>query len=350
MASMGNHGLLEREASFDVVHADTLRFFPDLVRELGGEPTQLLAELGLESGLLTSGQPVGYRVIASLLEHAARRLRCPDFGLRLAARQGGGAVFGALGIVMRNSATLGDGLAYVAKHSHAHSPAARVHMTPERDGRGTIVGHDILVERLPLKRQAIEQFLLLAQLNAMQITGGRARVREVLFRFQPLSPPAIYRRYFGCDVRFDQSLDGVVFSDADVNSPTISPDPQLLSKATSFIDSQLSRVTPIRAQVRAIIVRLIETSHCNKERVAAELHMHPRTLHRRLRAEGTCFEQIKDGVRRDVALGHLRAGGLSLQRIAEKVGYAEHSVLTRSCSRWFSASPREVRRSGHESA
>jgi AraC-like DNA-binding protein len=309
MVSTGNQESVEQEAAFDLVHADTLRFFPDLVRELGGDPAQLLLELGLDSGFLSNGQPAGYRVIANLMEHAAARLRCPDLGLRLATLQGGGSV-------------------------------------PSR--RRVFVGHDILVDRLPIKRQAIEQFLLLAHLNAVEITGGKARVREARFRFQPLSSPSIYRRYFGCDVRFDQSLDGVVFSDIDFNCPTINPDPQLHSKATSFIDSHfLRRKPPIRAQVRAVILQFIETTDCNKERVAAELHMHPRTLHRRLSVEGTCFEKIKDGVRRDVALGYLRATGLSLQRIAEKVGYAEHSVLTRSCSRWFAASPREVRRNGH---
>jgi AraC-like DNA-binding protein len=207
------------------------------------------------------------------------------------------------------------------------------------------VGHDILVDRLPVKRQAVEQFLLLAHLNAVESTGGKARVQETRFRFQPLSSRRTYQGYFGCDVRFDQSADGVVFSEKDLSCPTLQPDPQLYAKATSYIDTHFPRVKPpMRAQVRAVILQLIETAECNKEHVAAELHMHPRTLHRRLNAEGTCFEKIKDEIRRDTALGYLRATGLSLQRIAEKVGYAEHSVLTRSCSRWFAAPPREVRR------
>jgi AraC-like DNA-binding protein len=207
------------------------------------------------------------------------------------------------------------------------------------------VGHDILVDQLPIKRQAIEQFLLLAHLNAVETTGGRARVQEASFRFQPLSSRSTYQRYFGCDVRFDQSADGVVFSEEDLHCPTVLPDAQLYAKATSFVEANFPRIKPpMRTQVRAVIVQWIETTECNKERVAAELHMHPRTLHRRLNAEGTCFEKIKDEIRRDIALGYLRATGLSLQRIAEKVGYAEHSVLTRSCSRWFAASPREVRR------
>jgi AraC-like DNA-binding protein len=201
---------------------------------------------------------------------------------------------------------------------------------------------------MPVNRQAMEQFLLLAHLNAIEITGGKAGVRQALFRFQPLSSPSTYRRHFGCEVRFEQPVNGVVFSDADLQCPTVHPDSQLFSKATTFIEANFPRVeAPLRVRVRAVILQLIERSSCNKERVARELRMHPRTLHRRLRADGTCFEEIKDGVRRDIALGYLHTTGLSLQRIAEKVGYSEHSVLTRSFSRWFAASPREVRRNRH---
>jgi len=334
----------EQDVAFDTVHADTLRFFPELVRDLGGDPASLVAETGLDPGCLANGLPAGYRSIATLMEHAANRLRCADFGLRLATLQGGGCVFGALGTVMRHAATLGAALKYVADHSHAHSPAVRVRMELDRAKRRLLVGHDILVDRLPIKRQMIEQFLLLAQLNALEISGSKARVREARFRFQPLSSLSAYRHYFGCDVRFDQSVDGVVFHESDLERPNKAADPELLAKAKSFIDTHFSRLEPpMRARVRALIVQLIETRDCSKERVAAELHVHPRTLHRRLNDEGTCFEEVKDGVRRDIALGYLRATSLSVQRIAEKVGYAEHSVLTRSCSRWFAASPRAIR-------
>jgi AraC-like DNA-binding protein len=216
-------------------------------------------------------------------------------------------------------------------------------MQPDPAGRMTLVCHDILIDRLPIKRQMIEQFLLLAQLNALEVSGSKAHVREVRFRFQPLSPPDHYRRYFGCDVCFDQSVDGIVFSESDLACPTVASDLRLFREATSFIDSHHHLRPPLRAEVRALIIQLMGTGACSKDRVAAALHIHPRTLHRRLADEGTCFEELIDGHRRDVAFGYLRATNLSVQRIAEKVGYAEQSVLARSCSRWFEASPRVIR-------
>jgi AraC-like DNA-binding protein len=333
------------ESPYDVVHADILRYFPEVVTELGGDPAALLAHCGSSLAELSApGASVSYRLLVELLEQAATTLQCPDFGLRLAARQGGGRVFGQIGVVMKNSQTLGDALEYVEKHAHAHSLAARIRL--ERDGneQATFVRHDILVGGLPIKRQAVEQLMLLAQLNAIEITGGAARVRRVHFRHQPLSSRRTYRRYFGCEVRFDQKEDGVVYADHDLRSSIMAPNAQAYRAATSIIDTKFTRVTPpMHALVRAVILQFLGTEQCNNTRVASELRLHPRTLHRRLKAEGKAFHEIKDEVRRDAALYYIKQTDLDLTDIAERLGYAEHSVLTRSCARWFSAAPSRVR-------
>ena len=99
----------------------------------------------------------------------------------------------------------------------------------------------------------------------------------------------------------------------------------------------------MHAQVRGVILQFLGAEDCSNEGVAAELHLHPRTLHRRLKAEGRTFQEIKDEVRRDVALYYLQHTDLDLTHVAEKLGYAEHSVLTRSCIRWFAAAPSQLR-------
>lgn len=333
------------DVEFERVHADSLRFFPRLVEDLGGEPDTLLRHVGIDPSIFAErGSSVGFRAMANLLEHAASRLRCPDFGMRLARLQGGGRVFGPMGVVMRNSKTLGEALDYVVKHAHAYSLAARMRFEPDRTGRGLLVAVEVLLDRLPDKRQAIEQALLLAHLNALEITGGRARVREVLFRHQPIAPRRTYRDYFGCEVRFEQKSDGVAFSQQDLQSAIVDPDLELYEMARSVIDTRFTRVLPpVHALVRGLMRQHLGSEACSNERIAAELCLHPRTLLRRLQAEGKSFQEIKDEVRRDVALYHLQHTDLPLVRIAEKLGYAESSVFSRSCLRWFGASPRELR-------
>ena len=340
------------DEEFDAVHNDILRRFSDLVVELGGDSHALLRWAGIEPSCSTEGKSgAGYRQIISLLEHAAVELRCPDFGMRLATLQGGSRVFGSVGVVMKNSDTLGTALEYVKKHSYAHSLAARIRLERGPTSHQVVVSHDILLDRLPTKCQVIEQILLLGNLNVVEITGGRARARKVVFRHQPVSSLATYRRYFGCAVHFDQKEDGLVFSDRDLLCPIVDRDACIHDKAVSSIEKMYTRINPpLHAQVRGVIMQSIVSEHCNNTWVAAELHLHPRTLHRRLNAEGKSFQEIKDEVRRDLALYYLQQTDLDVTHIAERLGYAEHSVLTRSCVRWFSMPPSRLRSRAHDSA
>jgi AraC-like DNA-binding protein len=329
----------------DVVHARLLRFFPELVAELGGELPGLLRHAGIDPECLIGGKPgATYRQIVTLIELAADHLKCPDFGMRLAKLQRGGTMFGPLGLAMKNSRTFGDALHYVSKHTYAHSLAARVWLQRSPAEKTVFSGHDILLDRMPNKSQTVEQILLLGHLGAMDMTDGCARVRRVHFRHQPLSPLRTYRRYFGCEVRFGQNADGVVFSDHDLACRIVASDAGTLDRVTAFIDRQFTRHRPpLHAQVRGMIMQFLWTDDCTNERVAAELNMHSRTLHRRLKSEGTSFQQIKDEVRRDILLYYVQQTDLDFARISERLGFAEQSVMTRSCQRWLSASPTQIR-------
>jgi AraC-like DNA-binding protein len=348
-AGVGQTSLRDRDSNagevFDVVHARILRFFPDLVAQLGGDPKVLMRQVGIHSGEHPEGRSgATYRQMVHLIELAAAELRCSDFGMRLATLQSGGRMFGPLGLVMKNSTTFGDALDYVRKHTYAHSLAARIWLKRSASTKTVFVGHDILLDRMPNKSQAMEQILLVGHLTAMEITGGRARVRQVHFRHQPVSPLRAYRRYFGCAVRFGQYEDGVVFSERDLASPIIDADSQVYRAATSFIDAKFTRHRPpLHAQARGVIMQFLGTENCTNDRIATALHLHPRTMHRRLNAEGTSFQQIKDEVRRDVMLYYLQQTKLNFALISERLGFAEQAVMTRSCNRWFSASPTKLR-------
>ncbi|MGO9932557.1 MAG: AraC family transcriptional regulator [Steroidobacteraceae bacterium] len=330
---------------FELVHARILRFFPDLVAELGGDAKVLMRSVGIDAESFSDGKAgATYRQMVHLIELAAAQLRCPDFGMRLAKRQSGGGMFGPLGLVMKNSKTFGDALQYVSEHTYAHSLAARIWLRRSGKEKTLFAGHDILLKGMPNKSQAMEQILLAGHLSAMQITGGRARVRRVHFRHQPVSSLRVYRRYFGCEIRFAQNEDGVVFSDLDLKSPIVDPDLAVYRRATSFIDAKFTRRRPpLDAQVRGVIMQCLGTARCRNERIAAELNLHPKTMQRMLKADGTSFQKIKDEVRRDLMLYYLTQTKLDFARLAERLGFTEQSVLTRYCNRWFSKPPTKLR-------
>lgn len=340
----------ENGDEFDVVHARLLRFLPDLVTELGGDLRGLLARGQIPADEFNENEPrVTYRQTIQLMERAAGELDCPDFGMRLAVRQSGGGMFGPLGQVMRNSETFGDALRYVSRHSFAHSLAARVWLRPIPSENLIFSGHDILLDNIANRAQAMEQILLIGHLEAMNMTGGYARARRIHFCHQPVSPLRVYRRYFGCEVRFGEPADGVVFSKEDLGCPIIAPDRHAFDEVTAYIDRHFTRHRPpLHAETRGVIMRRLSSGNCSNDQVARELNLQLRTLHRRLQAEGTTFQQIKDEVRRDIMLYYLQQTDLSLAGISEKLGFAEQSILARSCNRWFGMPPSEFRRRARE--
>lgn len=75
------------------------------------------------------------------------------------------------------------------------------------------------------------------------------------------------------------------------------------------------------------------------DQVARQLHMSSQTLRRHLREEGGSFQQLKDHLRRDLAIYHLGRDELSIQNIAEQLGFSEPSAFHRAFKKWTSLTP-----------
>jgi AraC-like DNA-binding protein len=77
---------------------------------------------------------------------------------------------------------------------------------------------------------------------------------------------------------------------------------------------------------------------------ARAMHTTPRTLIRRLEADGTSFQSIKDALRRDLAIRHLQTGNRSVEAIAQDVGYSSAASFHKAFQRWTGKSPSSYRR------
>jgi AraC-like DNA-binding protein len=192
--------------------------------------------------------------------------------------------------------------------------------------------------------QAVEHALLLTQQNIMELSGGQTRASEIWFAHEPISPLSTYEKYFGTTVKFGQPMNGALLPMKDLDRAIPGADPQLYGLATYFIEAHFpAHEVDLSARVSALIEPLLQQGQCTQDEVAAKLGISPRALQRRLKTEGKSFESIRDAVRRDLALRYLTQSTLPLIRVAEILGYSDTAVLTKSCYRWFSSSPRQLR-------
>lgn len=79
------------------------------------------------------------------------------------------------------------------------------------------------------------------------------------------------------------------------------------------------------------------------EQVAAELHLDPRTLRRRLGVEGVAFRTLVEDVRGTLAAELLTTTSLTVDEIARRLGFAEAASLAHAFKRWTGESPAAYR-------
>lgn len=329
-----------------VVPAETLRLLPELIDALGQDGARFLTDRGVDPGLLSqSDRPIiGFQLI-HLLEDAAAALDCPDIGMRLAVRQRGVKMGNLFELVMKNSPTVGDALRFCAGYVRTYSGSVSMGLSAEGPSAQTFVQLEFLLPQIFSQGQAAEHMMLRTCNIVSEISCGRVWPREVRFTHANIASAAVYRQNFRSRVRFGQPVSGLCFDTADLKAPVPHADPQIHQLATFFIENQFpARAVPVATQVRALVSRHVDSEDCTSEFVAATIGLQLRTLQRRLREEGTSFEAIRDEVRREIALQCLTRSRVPLGRVAEMLGYAEASAFSRSCHRWFSASPRELRK------
>lgn len=351
MAEPQGKAPVARDAAMDcgpgVLPADTLHMLPELIAALGGDAARFYREAGVDAaaaGLPSRAVPA--HAAARLLDLAQRRLDCPDLGLRLAEAQRSDTRRNLFELVMRHSPSLLDAFTWCADHCRTYSGSVGVVLEARpRRGRG-FVRVEFDATRSGEDRQILELMVLRMFHVAGGILGDRPRTGEVWFEHEPAGSSADYARHFGCLVRFGRPVSGFFLDRTDLEASNPQADPQILELATYFIEHRFpAPVRPLRDRVGSAVARLLQAgAPCGSQDVSARLGLHYRTIRRRLRDEGTSFEAIRDEVRRELTLRCLAQSDLSLTRLAEMLGYAEVSALSRSCQRWFDRSPRCLRK------
>lgn len=329
---------------YETVDEHLVRVLPSLVDELGGDSARLLRQVGLSPREFSLGNAhPTYRQAIELVTLAASELDCADFGMRMAMAQVG-TIRSPLTRLIGNAATLGEALQLVCAHSYAHSPAVSIWLKPSRSEEIVVYGLDILLDDLPNRSQAIEQILLIAYCSIRELTGSRVRAKRITFRHEQISEEKVYRRFFGCDVKFGRQTDAIVFSAADLDCPVFRANNDDVQSALAAIEERFPhREAPVQAKVRGILMNRMAAQGCDIEHVASDLGYSIKKLSRLLAKEGTGFQIIKNRMRIEIARYYINDTNLDFTTVSERMGFAEQSALSHFCRKWLGASPTELR-------
>ncbi len=156
----------------------------------------------------------------------------------------------------------------------------------------------------------------------------------------------IYETHFQCLVKFDARQNLLVFHKADVDSPILTHNGDLLAMVAPQLEAELTQQLAqktVSEQVKGILTKLLAGQRPGIRGVARELRMSTRTLQRRLTAERAKFQQLMEDARRELARHHLLHSSLELNETAYLLGYEDANSFFRAFHHWEGTSPGEWR-------
>ena len=104
---------------------------------------------------------------------------------------------------------------------------------------------------------------------------------------------------------------------------------------------------PLAEALFNAIAPLLPHGKARVAEIASRFGMSPRTLARRLEAEGLTFAGVLIELRADLARRYLQDEDLPVSEIAWLLGYREVSTFTHAFKRWTGKTPRQARSQGN---
>jgi AraC-like DNA-binding protein len=326
-----------------LVRGSSLTGFAPLVTTHGGDPDALLAIAGIDpSDAGHDDRFIPLRSAIAAVETAATLLDVPDFGRQLGRRQSID-ILGPVAVAARTAVTVAEALDVLVTHMDSHSPGISAHMTAHVDPELRRFEYGFLLRPVPPQAQALELALGLTLQVLRLFLGAGYRPAAVHIPHPPLTADSEYREFFGCPPLFNEPVAGFTLRASDLQRP-LNHDPLAHRVALAYLSDTHGRRAPdVADTVGSIIRQLLPTGELSAEAVARQFGVHAKTLQRRLVAEGTTYAELVDGTRSELAHRLLTGTDLPVAQVSRRLGYAEHSVFTRACRRWFGVTPTEHR-------
>ncbi len=196
------------------------------------------------------------------------------------------------------------------------------------------------IQRLALRRFADETLLVMLHGLACWLAGRRVPLRAIAFAWPRPAHAAEYRRMFGAALSFDAAATSIEFDAAVLRArrvPTAASLREFLRDAPQSVFLKQVGAPAWEERVRRRLRRGADWPAADA--VAAEWGVSAVTLRRKLAAEGTSWQRVVDGLRHDLALRLLSQRRLSLEQVAESLGYGDARSLHRAFRKWTGAPP-----------
>jgi AraC-like DNA-binding protein len=175
--------------------------------------------------------------------------------------------------------------------------------------------------------------------------GPSFAARELHVTYAPSVDVPKYSDIFGCPVLLGQSENRLLFDAARLDgTPTLGNEitySTVVGLCDGLMEEFRLRIGFVGKVRQALMANLMRTTSLDD--IASNLNMSARTLRRRLQKENTSFRELVDALRKDIAIKYLRDTDLTVEDIAEALGFSDGANFRHAFRRWTKAAPHEFR-------
>jgi AraC-like DNA-binding protein len=317
-----------------------LAAIPQILEEMGVDPTAVLARASLSAGSLLDEENSITMIEKGNLYHACvEATGCRHFGL-LVGQRATIARLGLVGRLMRNAPTFGAAVRDLVTHHHRYIRGSIVYLLVQGDM--ACWGYAVYQPGTP----AIDHMCdgsMASGFNFVRELSG-APPDQILISHAAPSDIGPYRHYYGITPQYDAEQYALVFHASRLAAPVPGADPDLRrileqSIARYWATNEPSVVDRVARLLRARLM----SGDATLEDIAEQLSMHPRTLNRRLSDEGSSFRQIFNQTRFEFSRQMIVGTRVAITEIGLAMGYADASAFTRAFRRSSGMTPTEWR-------
>ncbi|MBV8613116.1 MAG: AraC family transcriptional regulator [Acetobacteraceae bacterium] len=315
----------------------------EIAAERGADIGVLMREAGLNPAVLRSPETaIDYGGFCELLRRCAVAWDLPDIGLRMTRYQQIDFL-GPVALVTRMERTVRGALRAIIANLVIHANATVAALEEETEGGTAAL---ILNQRddAPKCRENTELVMAQGKLVIASIAGAPVPLVEAAFVHDKGSSSRAVEVHFACPIRYGTERNALTFDRALLDRRIEKSDLAYHALIRKYLATARAELGGgLSEDVRAEIARQMELGCCTLESVADSLRMPPRSLQRRLQAEGLCFRNLLDEWRRSRALSLVTNTRLPLSEVSEALGYSEQSVFTEAFRRWYGGTPHRFR-------
>lgn len=330
---------------YTLIRTGAFEGFAELVAELGSDPSEIFRIAQLDESLLDADEnliPSGQFI--HCLRLAAKHTERSDFGLLLSTRQGF-SMLGTIGELAQARASIQDNIEVISRFVRLHNSSSVTEL--QRYNGKVLLTYDDLAPGYTRDPQICD-FALGFTLKIARSTLGEQWVpKGVYFIHKKPNDLSLYETIFRCPLFFDQEVYGVEFEEDELRAPQPKADAIKSIYLTNYMErlqQEMQARETNASTVGYLIHSLLPSGECSEDKVAELLHLHKRTLQRRLFHERTSFNELLRSIRLDLARQYLRETRISLTSLASYLGYSELSAFSRFFRLQQGCSPSEYRR------